>query len=205
MFELLSGLVGAEETARGQLSAELHDTAAQSLMLAPSHLAAATRERRGLDWRELAAVADLVDEAEEQVRAVMAHTRPPALRTGDLATAVAELRDDLCARYALDVRFAWPTSPHPLPLVTAVTVYRFFQEALLNVVKHADADMATARLDVTDDEVTAAVTDEGSGFDPATVRPDRGRHTSASTCSANAPGSPAGRSRCGPVPGAEPP
>ncbi|HLZ36164.1 MAG TPA: ATP-binding protein [Mycobacteriales bacterium] len=205
MFELLSGLVGAEETARGQLSAELHDTAAQSLMLAPSHLAAATRERRGLDWRELAAVADLVDEAEEQVRAVMAHTRPPALRTGDLATAVAELRDDLCARYALDVRFAWPTSPHPLPLVTAVTVYRFFQEALLNVVKHADADMATARLDVTDDEVTATVTDEGSGFDPATVRPDRGRHTSASTCSANAPGSPAGRSRCGPVPGAEPP
>src|SRR3954462_12684941 len=34
MFELLSGLVAAEEGARGQLSAELHDTVAQSLMAA---------------------------------------------------------------------------------------------------------------------------------------------------------------------------
>ena len=31
MFELLSGLVAAEEGARGQLAAELHDTVAQSL------------------------------------------------------------------------------------------------------------------------------------------------------------------------------
>ncbi|MDX6211464.1 MAG: hypothetical protein QOF82_551, partial [Frankiales bacterium] len=39
MYELLSGLVAAEEATRGQLSAELHDTAAQSLMLARSLLA----------------------------------------------------------------------------------------------------------------------------------------------------------------------
>src|SRR5438270_5564400 len=38
MFELLSGLVAAEEGARGQLSAELHDTVAQSLMAARSRL-----------------------------------------------------------------------------------------------------------------------------------------------------------------------
>ena len=34
VFELLSGLVAAEEGARGQLAAELHDTVAQSLMIA---------------------------------------------------------------------------------------------------------------------------------------------------------------------------
>src|SRR5262249_8703646 len=39
MFELLSGLVAAEEATRGQLSAELHDTVAQSLMAARSLLA----------------------------------------------------------------------------------------------------------------------------------------------------------------------
>src|SRR5438270_13197196 len=38
MFELLSGLVAAEEGARGQLAAELHDTVAQSLMAARSRL-----------------------------------------------------------------------------------------------------------------------------------------------------------------------
>src|SRR4051794_20965258 len=128
MFELLSGLVAAEEGARGQLSAELHDTVAQSLMAARSLLSDVEPH--------VEHASELVAEAEEQVRAVMARTRPPALRDGDLARAVTALRDDLANRYALVVDVIWPGQAYPLPLVTAVTVYRFFQEALLNVVKH---------------------------------------------------------------------
>ncbi|HWG92629.1 MAG TPA: ATP-binding protein, partial [Mycobacteriales bacterium] len=60
--------------------------------------------------------------------------------------------------------------------VRAVALYRFFQEALLNVVKHADVDDAEAGLEIADDAVVAWVRDEGPGFEPAAVRPDRGRH-----------------------------
>lgn len=168
MFELLAGLVEAEEGARGQLSAELHDTVAQSLMAARSMLA-----DRGTEVGE---AFELIAEAEEQVRAVMARTRPPALREGDLARAVAGLRDDLANRYALEVDISWPEQAHPLPLVTAVTVYRFFQEGLLNVVKHADVDCASAQLRVDDEWVIAVVSDDGSGFEPEKVRSDKGRH-----------------------------
>ena len=171
MFELLSGLVEAEESARGQLSAELHDTVAQSLMLARSLLSDIDPENL-----ELSRASDLIAEAEEQVRAVMARTRPPALRDGDLALAMRQLRDDMEARYGLDVRLRWPSDPYPLPLVTAVTIYRFFQEALLNVVKHADVDEAWATLDVDERGVTASVSDSGPGFDPSLVQPDHGRH-----------------------------
>jgi signal transduction histidine kinase len=80
------------------------------------------------------------------------------------------------SRYGLNVRVEWPESPYPLPLASAVTVYRFFQEALLNVVKHADVDDAVVTLQVLEDAVVATVRDEGPGFDPAAVRPDRGRH-----------------------------
>jgi two-component system nitrate/nitrite sensor histidine kinase NarX len=76
----------------------------------------------------------------------------------------------------LNVRVEWPESPYPLPLASAVTVYRFFQEALLNVVKHADVDDAMVSLDVQEDAVIAQVRDAGPGFDPSAVRPDRGRH-----------------------------
>ncbi|MDQ1695297.1 MAG: hypothetical protein QOJ03_650 [Frankiaceae bacterium] len=168
MFELLAGLVEAEEGARGQLSAELHDTVAQSLMTARSLLADPTSK--------VADAADLIAEAEEQVRAVMARTRPPALREGDLARAVAALRDDMENRYGLQVDLVWPQQAYPLPLVTAVTVYRFFQEGLLNVVKHSDVDEARAELRVDEEWVVAAVTDEGPGFDPDEVRSDHGRH-----------------------------
>jgi signal transduction histidine kinase len=171
MFELLSGLVEAEESARGQLSAELHDTVAQTLMLARSLLTSPAVEPS-----DLVTIRELVAEAEDQVRAVMARTRPPALRDGDLAQAVLALRDDLRTRYGLEVLIDWPTSPYPLPLVTAVTVYRFFQEGLLNVVKHADVDIARISLTVDETHVVAVVHDDGPGFDPEQVRPERGRH-----------------------------
>ena len=168
VFELLSGLVAAEEGARGQLAAELHDTVAQSLMIARGLLAAPADI-------DLAKLTDYVEDAEEQVRAVMARTRPPALREGDLASAVGNLRADMLARYGLQVAVEWPASPYPLPLASAVTVYRFFQEALLNVVKHADVDDAGLTLYVGQDHVLATVCDQGPGFDPDAVRPDRGR------------------------------
>ena len=171
VFELLSGLVAAEEGARGQLAAELHDTVAQSLMIARGLLAS-----KPSTPEEIARLTDYVEDAEEQVRAVMARTRPPALREGDLASAVSGLRADMDARYGLTVHADWPESPYPLPLAAAITVYRFFQEALLNVVKHADVDDAYLRLHVEHDAVVAEVRDEGPGFDPASVRPDRGRH-----------------------------
>ena len=171
VFELLSGLVAAEEGARGQLAAELHDTVAQSLMMARGLL-----HEEPFGAKELRALTDYVEDAEEQVRAVMARTRPPALHDGDLACAVDGLRLDMRARYCLDVRVEWPQSPHPLPLAAAITIYRFFQEALLNVVKHADVEQATLSLVVTEDAVLAAVRDEGPGFEPAAVRPTGGRH-----------------------------
>ncbi len=162
MFELLSGLVAAEEGARGQLSAELHDTVAQSLGIARRLLS----ELRPTDGStgDLTAAADQIDEAEESLRATMARTRPPALRDGDLAAAVALLRDDLALRYGLVVGISWPDAEYPVPLATAVTVYRFFQEALLNVVKHADVDAAEVSLEVDARHVLATVRDRGVGL-----------------------------------------
>ncbi|HVS68231.1 MAG TPA: ATP-binding protein [Mycobacteriales bacterium] len=170
MYELLAGLVAAEESARGQLTAELHDTVAQSLTMARVLLD--DRRNPGSIGRAV----EMVSEAEEQIRAVMARTRPPALRDGDLARAVCALRDDFANRYALEVSLSWPTEPHPLPLASAITVYRFFQEGLLNVIKHADVDSARAELIVDEDWVTAIVADQGAGFAPEDVASTGGRH-----------------------------
>jgi signal transduction histidine kinase len=60
--------------------------------------------------------------------------------------------------------------------VSAVTVYRFFQEALLNVVKHADVDEADASLAVEGEQVVARVRDAGPGFVPSQVQSSGGRH-----------------------------
>lgn len=174
VFELLSGLVAAEEATRGQLSAELHDTVAQSLAAARALLADPDPEHP--DPAKDERVRELVEDAEEQVRAVMARTRPAELRDGDLASAVGALRREFAARYLVTVRLSWPQEAYPLPLVSAVTVYRFFQEALLNVVKHADVDEAEASLAVEGDQIVARVKDAGAGFVPSQVQSSGGRH-----------------------------
>ena len=48
--------------------------------------------------------------------------------------------------------------------------------SVAEAVKHADVDDAFLSLVVEEESVVAAVRDEGPGFDPASVRPDRGRH-----------------------------
>jgi len=175
VFELLSGLVAAEEATRGQLSAELHDTVAQSLAVARS-LLADTDPDLTPDPARMKQVRDLVEDAEEQVRAVMARARPAELRDGDLASAVGALRREFGSRYLVTVRLSWPEEAYPLPLVSAVTVYRFFQEALLNVVKHADVDEADAALAVEGEQLVARVRDAGPGFVPSQVQSGGGRH-----------------------------
>jgi two-component system sensor histidine kinase NreB len=119
-----------------------------------------------------------VEDAEDALRATVARTRPPALRDGDLAVAVGQLRDDLEMRYGLRVTLEWPVVEYPLPLATAVTIYRFFQEALLNVLKHADVDDAVASLTVDGRQLMAVVRDSGPGFDMSTqpVAGAGGRH-----------------------------
>jgi signal transduction histidine kinase len=173
VFELLSGLVAAEEATRGQLSAELHDTVAQSLAVARSLLSDGADQP---DPDRAERLRELVEDAEEQVRAVMARTRPAELRNGDLASAVGALRREFATRYLVTVRLGWPEQPYPLPLVSAVTVYRFFQEALLNVVKHADVDEADASLAAEGDHLVARVRDAGAGFVPSEVHSEGGRH-----------------------------
>jgi signal transduction histidine kinase len=174
VFELLSGLVAAEEATRGQLSAELHDTVAQSLAVARSLLSEEDREHP--DAGRIEKVRELVEDAEEQVRAVMARARPAALNDGDLASAVGALRREFATRYLVTVRLDWPEQAYPLPLVSAVTIYRFFQEALLNVVKHADVDDAEASLAVEGEQLVARVRDHGPGFVPSQVQSGGGRH-----------------------------
>jgi len=181
VFELLSGLVAAEEATRGQLSAELHDTVAQTLAAALSVLGEEELRRAVALADPRATVTfgrarELVEDAEEQVRAVMARARPAELRDGDLASAVVALRREFAARYLFTVRLTWPEQPHPLPLVSAVTLYRFFQEGLLNVVKHTDVEEAEAALEIDGDRLVAVVRDKGPGFVPDTVQVVAGRH-----------------------------
>ncbi|KKZ75861.1 histidine kinase [Streptomyces showdoensis] len=63
----------------------------------------------------------------------------------------------------LDVRYATEGTLRPLPAATGATVFRIVQEALTNVVKHAEATRVSVCLGYLGDTVEIRVTDDGRG------------------------------------------
>jgi two-component system NarL family sensor kinase len=61
----------------------------------------------------------------------------------------------------------------PLTARLEAGLYRIAQEALNNVVRHAQARQVAVQLIMTPDYVQLAIEDNGIGFDPARVPPDR--------------------------------
>ena len=100
----------------------------------------------------------------------------------------------------MTVRLGWPQEAYPLPLVSAVTVYRFFQEALLNVVKHADVDEAEASLAVEGDQIVARVQRRRPGLRTRARCSPAAVGTSASACCGSGPGWPGAPSTWSPRP-----
>jgi signal transduction histidine kinase len=54
-----------------------------------------------------------------------------------------------------------------LPRAIESVLYRVVQEAVTNTVKHADATQLTVTVNVSRDEVTVTIADDGVGFDVA--------------------------------------
>ena len=69
----------------------------------------------------------------------------------------------------IDVRLVVLGEPRPLPKDTEVAVYRTAQEALTNMVKHAQAERGELRLDWTAQALTVRVSDDGVGPRPGGI------------------------------------
>jgi two-component system NarL family sensor kinase len=154
--------IAAQEAERRRLAADIHDGITQRLCSLRFHLDAAadaltdepTFAAEQLVWaRRLAHLT--IDEA----RAAINGLRPPVLDDLGLADSLASLaRSTAGPEVRLDVEEC------RLPEHVEIALYRIAQEALQNVVKHADATSVRVRLVQRHHQVTLEVTDDGRGF-----------------------------------------
>ncbi|HZG68170.1 MAG TPA: GAF domain-containing sensor histidine kinase, partial [Herpetosiphonaceae bacterium] len=164
----------AAQEERQRLARELHDAVTQQLFSAsligevlPQIWAA--NPVKGAEYLEDLRL--LTKGALAEMRALLVELRPAALTT----TPLPELLQHLTA--ALGGRARIQTELHVageggLPDDVQVALYRVTQEALNNIVKHAQARHVQVTLQLTPDAATVEVRDDGRGFDPAAVPPD---------------------------------
>jgi signal transduction histidine kinase len=100
------------------------------------------------------------------MRALIFELRPESLATEGIVAALTKQAASLKARHNVAVSTRFDPEPE-LPLATKEALYRIAQEALHNMVKHAQATAAELRLERHDETITLLVQDNGVGFDVA--------------------------------------
>jgi signal transduction histidine kinase len=160
-------LVSAQEEERRRLACALHDEAGQALTALRMSLEGMRSDVPDgycpLDQR-LNDAALLAETTMVHLRRLAQDLRPPALDTAGLYPAL----EGLCRRFAACTQLAITYSGWDLPAMpeeAQICLYRFLQEALTNVAKHAQAHQVSVVLDRDDHTVCLAVEDDGRGFD----------------------------------------
>lgn len=153
-----------------RLGHDLHDTLGQEL--ATTLLIIASLEKRIAESApellpKAVEVRTAVTRALESMRSVVRGLVPSGLESGGLGRILAEL----AARCSRDGKpsfaFSGPDALPPLPGGAGEHIYRFAQEAVSNIVRHARASFVDVRLAIEDAELVLTISDDGDGFDPA--------------------------------------
>ena len=169
MQSLSRRLVEAQESERRHIARELHDEAGQALASLRYGLRLLERE---ID--EGSSVSSRVAELMERTDAVIdslhrmaADLRPASLDHLGLDAALHQYARAAAAKFGFAVRFkARGFTSERLPMVVETALFRVVQEAMTNVVRHAQAGRVDVLVEHRGDRILVMVEDDGVGFEP---------------------------------------
>jgi signal transduction histidine kinase len=165
-------VVEAQESERRRLALELHDETGQaltSILLGLKTIRASDKPEEA--ERAETEVRTLIVQALQDVRALAVELRPSALDDFGVGPALQRLAETFSERSGIDTAVETNLDKR-LPAEIETTLYRVVQEALTNVVKHAGAGHVSIVVTSSDSSVAVTIDDDGTGFDPASVRAD---------------------------------
>lgn len=171
--DALRRAVAAQELERTRLARELHDQTGQALTSMLLGLAAVeAAEGRDQVHEAVTGVRELVFATLQDVRRLAVELRPAALDDFGLVPALRRLASTVSESSGLDVQVEARLGDERLASEIETAIYRIVQEALTNVVKHAEARHVSVVLSRKSRVVSVMVEDDGKGFDPSETGED---------------------------------
>jgi PAS domain S-box-containing protein len=167
---LASEISLAEEKERRRIASELHDGTIQNLALAKIKLGEFEKGREGgRRGTTLDEIRELLERSIHDARSLIFELSPPVLYELGLEAALEWLGEQFQTRYGIVCRVTSDDGESALNVNMEVILFQVIRELLVNVVKHANStrvDIAMRRLD---GQVSLQVSDDGDGFDAASV------------------------------------
>ncbi|WP_417899191.1 sensor histidine kinase [Bacillus haimaensis] len=151
---------------RNRLARELHDSVSQQLFAASMLMSALTEPKESLEDREtkqLRLVEEMIHQSQLEMRALLLHLRPVALKGKTLQEGAEELLVELMQKVPMSI--AWKIEPFSIDKGVEDHLFRILQESLSNTLRHAKASSVEVLLIRRDDFIILRVVDDGKGFD----------------------------------------
>lgn len=164
---------------RNRVARDLHDTLLQGMTGVTFQMAALAEEiakepqtAKTHLHQIISQMGDTLKEARHAVRDL----RAPALKRSDLATALTNSAHQLTVGTQAQAHVNVNGVSSSLPPEVETNVLRIAQEAIINAVKHADAEHIEVQLNFADQQVGLRVQDDGRGFDERSGANPNGEH-----------------------------
>lgn len=165
--ELLRRLVNAQEDEQRRISRELHDQMGQSLaalLLGLKSLKNSVRERSTIE--SIQRLQDITNRIADEMHSLIRELRPTALDDLGLHTALTNYLEEWAETSSIAIDFhSNGLLDQRLGNQLESTIYRIVQEAVNNVVKHANAKNVSIILEKRGNKVLVIIEDDGIGFD----------------------------------------
>jgi PAS domain S-box-containing protein len=171
--ELSAHLESVREEEKARIAREVHDELGQMLTVLKLETSMCELAYAQLDpglHERLNSMKRLIAQLFQLVRDVATALRPPILDAG-IASAIEWQARRFEARTQIPCLVQVPESLPPLSDAKAIGLFRILQEALTNVMRHAQAHTVELTLALAGDELCLTISDDGVGFIAATGRP----------------------------------
>lgn len=167
-------LVEIQEAERAHVARELHDETGQalsSLLLSLSMLEQEASNPRAVR-KHVANLKTTVNGMLEDLHQLATNLRPAALDLLGLVPALEQYIETFSEQHAIPIQFetVGPVFESRLPPEVEIALYRIVQEALTNVLRHAQATRIDVLLEQRGSQVVAIIEDDGVGFDAEAAR-----------------------------------
>ena len=177
--ELLSKILSVQEEERKRIARELHDETTQSLValvMRLEALAATPQEAVGKIGDGVNNIRGLAIRTLDNIHKIIFDLRPSVLDDLGLLAALRWYAENRLAASNIKAHIELPDEDKKLQPQIEIALFRIVQEAVTNIIRHAEAHNVILTVEFVDSRIRIEVEDDGKGFDTGAVSTRRDKN-----------------------------